>query len=442
MANDNIFQQYLQPARSIMDYQSDYDKADARKQDLAQNALTLAAGRQKFDEGVQSTQRAAQLRAALTGLAAGATDDDRISAMRGTGSPEGFAAADTLDKSLIERRKGAASAGKDEAETAKANQARNIALHEFHAQKLATVQTPQDALAWAQEGQQLGVFSQPGQYERGVEMIQQAAADPKVFADWKHRAMQGGQSVTEQLKQQLEQVKQAEQVRQFGATDRRIQSEGAAGRAVTMRGQNMTDSRARESRADSLSKPFEVTGADGMPVLVQQSKAGIVPVQGYSPKRGPEKPLNDSQSKALLFGTRMQEADKVLADLAVSGTATSVPGSRAPLIGGGINAFSGENQQMLDQAKRDFLNAVLRRESGAAIGPSEFENGDKQYFPQIGESKKVHDQKARNRQLAISGVLVEVPEKRRTSITPKSPGTAPAATDIHSQADAILRGGK
>ena len=261
----NIFQQYLQPARSVMDYQADYDKADARKQELAQNALSLATGRQKFDEGVQSTQRAAQLRAALTGLAAGATDDDRIKAMRGTGSPEGFAAADALDKSLIDRRKGGAAAGKDEAETAKANQARNIALHEFHSQKLATVQTPEDALAWAQEGQQLGVFAQPGQYERGVAGIQQAAADPQTFAQWKQRAMQGGQSVTEQLKQQLELAKQVEQTRQFGVTDRRIQTEGAAGRAVTMRGQNMADSRAKESNdgADLGLSPGAIANAAG-----------------------------------------------------------------------------------------------------------------------------------------------------------------------------------
>ena len=146
-----------------------------------------------------------------------------------------------------------------------------------------------------------------------------------------------------------------------------------------------------------------VTGPDGRPLTMMA------------------KPLTDGQSKALLFGTRMQEADKVMGDLAKDGTESSVPGSRAPIIGGVINAFSGDNQQSLDQAKRDFLNAVLRRESGAAIGPNEFENGDKQYFPQVGDSEKVKAQKARNRELAIRGVLVEVPERHRNSITPKAP---------------------
>jgi hypothetical protein len=223
----------------MMDYTAEMDQADARRQSLQQNALTLAAGRQKFDEGLQSSQRAAQLRTALLGLPQGATDDQRIQAMRGTATPEGFAAADALSKSLIEQRKGSAAATKDEADAAKTNLARDVALHDFHAQNLATVQTPEQALAWAQEGKMLGLFKQPGQYERGVAMIEQAAQDPQAFAKWKAAAMQGGQSVTEQLKQQLEQAKQAEQVRQFGVTDQRIKSEGDANRANQIKVQDM-----------------------------------------------------------------------------------------------------------------------------------------------------------------------------------------------------------
>lgn len=228
----NIFQQYLTPPKSVMDYSAELDQADARKQSLQQNALALAAGQQKFDEAQQANQRNALVRSALQGLPQGATDDQRIQAMRGTATPEGFTAADALSKSLLEQQKGKAAAAKDEADAAKTSLARDIALHDFHAQKLATVQTPEDALAWAQEGNALGLFKQPGQYERGVAAIQQAAQSPQAFAKWKAAAMQGGQSITEQLKQQFEQAKQAEQVRQFNVTDQRIRSEGAADRAA------------------------------------------------------------------------------------------------------------------------------------------------------------------------------------------------------------------
>lgn len=132
-------------------------------------------------------------------------------------------------------------------------------------------------------------------------------------------------------------------------------------------------------------------------------QGGIVPLPGF------QKPLNDVQSKAQLFGTRMQEADKVLADLAGAGRNFSTIGANAPFIGGLVSSLDSEKGQMLDQAKRDFTNAVLRRESGAAIGADEFDNANKQYFPQIGDSPGVIAQKARNRQLAVNGILAEVP---------------------------------
>lgn len=60
--------------------------------------------------------------------------------------------------------------------------------------------------------------------------------------------------------------------------------------------------------------------------------------------------------------------------------------------------------QKYDQARRDFLNAILRRESGAVISDQEFENGNLQYFPQPGDSPEVIQQKRRNRANAIAGV--------------------------------------
>jgi hypothetical protein len=50
------------------------------------------------------------------------------------------------------------------------------------------------------------------------------------------------------------------------------------------------------------------------------------------------------------------------------------------------NYVTNSDYQKFDQAKRDFVNAVLRRESGAAISQSEFDNANKQYFPQPGDT--------------------------------------------------------
>lgn len=149
-----------------------------------------------------------------------------------------------------------------------------------------------------------------------------------------------------------------------------------------------------------------------------------------------EKPLTDAQAKAALFGTRMQEANKIFDKLAESGTNTSIPGSRSGLgFGGAINAVSSESQQMLDQAKRDYINAVLRRESGAVISDSEFANAERQYFPQIGDSAAVIAQKKKNREVAQRGVMIEVPGNRREAINAEitggsTPSGAPAVGTV------------
>lgn len=128
---------------------------------------------------------------------------------------------------------------------------------------------------------------------------------------------------------------------------------------------------------------------------------------------GEEKPLTEGQAKAVAFASRMQASDNIIADLAASGTIKSVPGSRAGYgVGATINAISPSGSQRLDQAKRDFINAVLRRESGAVISDGEFSNAELQYFPQIGEGKAQQQQKANNRRIALEGMKADIPKGR------------------------------
>jgi hypothetical protein len=163
------------------------------------------------------------------------------------------------------------------------------------------------------------------------------------------------------------------------------------------------------------------------------------------------KPLTEGQSKSALFGSRMQMANTIFDTLEKAGTTTSTPGMNSGYgVGNVISALSSADQQQLMQAKRDFLNAVLRRESGAVINESEFVNGEKQYFPQIGDTKQVITQKRANREAAMRGVLVDVPERRRAEIVREITGASSGAAtpslaspaNIRAQADAILRGGK
>jgi hypothetical protein len=110
--------------------------------------------------------------------------------------------------------------------------------------------------------------------------------------------------------------------------------------------------------------------------------------------------------------------------------------------------------QQLDQAKRDFVNAVLRRESGAVIADSEFDNADKQYFPQVGDSKDVIEQKARNRAVAIEGMKADIPKgfqpeferivklgsKPADGATPAAPSGQPARVTSDADYNALPSG--
>lgn len=120
----------------------------------------------------------------------------------------------------------------------------------------------------------------------------------------------------------------------------------------------------------------------------------------------------ETQGKSSLYATRAAQADKILNDLegeySRAGLGASQSAQDLPLGGLGISALANQltpaNAQKADQAQRNFINAILRQESGAAISASEFDNARRQYFPQTGDSDDVVAQKADNRRSAISGL--------------------------------------
>ncbi len=66
--------------------------------------------------------------------------------------------------------------------------------------------------------------------------------------------------------------------------------------------------------------------------------------------------------------------------------------------------FKSDKFKQIEQAQRDFINAALRRESGAAIAESEFENARLQYFPQPGDTPEVVKQKQKNREMQFEKI--------------------------------------
>jgi hypothetical protein len=137
------------------------------------------------------------------------------------------------------------------------------------------------------------------------------------------------------------------------------------------------------------------------PVSTVVPHAANVP-NGAIQLTGP-KAANGDEKKAMTFADRMTASGNILDDIGNVGTDTKESFlEKIPLVG---NMLVNDKYQQYDQARRDFINAQLRRESGAAIAPSEFDNANKQYFPQPGDSEDTIKQKAANRRLAINGMI-------------------------------------
>ena len=211
--------------------------------------------------------------------------------------------------------------------------------------------------------------------------------------------------------------------------------------ATSVRGQNLVNARAVDANgiAQTSARTQVVEGPDGF-MLIDKGTGLARPAatMNGAQVQGKNVGLNDVQSKALLFGSRMQAAEKVLGKMSAQGTERpSVMKNvveRIPLVGGAAgaaaNSMSSPQQQKVEQAQRDFINAVLRRESGAVIAEPEFENARKQYFPAVGDSQAVIQQKAQNRQLATKGILAEVPAKQRNSLDPGAADASGLPDDI------------
>jgi hypothetical protein len=176
-------------------------------------------------------------------------------------------------------------------------------------------------------------------------------------------------------------------------------------------------------------KDIKVNGLD---VSVQVNPDGsVVPlnVHGVTDAQ-PSNPyangkMTQDEKTSAIYADRMGPANKIISqhENINDGFGGFVEGM-AVNTGRYPNVMQSTDRQLVEQAKRDFVNAVLRRESGAVINPSEFANAERQYFPQPGDSKEVIAQKRRNRETALhafyraAGPHYQVPKEQQGGLPP------------------------
>lgn len=225
-------------------------------------------------------------------------------------------------------------------------------------------------------------------------------------------------------------------------TDTRTRSEGAANRAVTIRGQNLADARSRE-QIEQGKVPAGYRRLDN---------GNLEAIPGGPAEK--DKALTETQGNAAGFGMRAAKANDILNTLESQGTmgkgAGAVEGTRMslerlPLVGtalGNIAGAAGNKvisaaEQQYMQAVRDFATAVLRKESGASINPSEFDTVYRQYFPRVGDSPEVIKQKAENRKTAIESLKIQAGPGAKNIVSNAAP-TAPQV-DYSKMSDAEIK---
>jgi hypothetical protein len=165
----------------------------------------------------------------------------------------------------------------------------------------------------------------------------------------------------------------------------------------------------------------------GMTSVLDQP-AAAAPVAG-TPLRGKGTALTESQGNATAYGLRMKEANAILEPLENAGKTNTgliknVVGGAVgltPLIGEKLEDVSGSifnalprvlgglspEQQQVAQARINFITAILRKESGAAIGANEFATAEKNYFPKPGDDAATIAQKQQARKTAIKAMEIQ-----------------------------------
>lgn len=183
-------------------------------------------------------------------------------------------------------------------------------------------------------------------------------------------------------------------------SDERTRSEGAMGRGVTIRGQNMTDARARETLdagrwTNDTSRGIQINTATG------QTR----PITTAGEPIGPKDDAPEAQLKAAGYADRMRKAGAILSTQAASGK----PGLIEAGIGGKLptaaNVTRSPERQQYFQAAEDWVRAKLRQESGAVIADEEMAREIRTYFPMIGDSPQVIAQKAAARATAENAMV-------------------------------------
>ena len=142
-------------------------------------------------------------------------------------------------------------------------------------------------------------------------------------------------------------------------------------------------------------------------VIESDGAGGFRMVQG--PGAGATKPLTEGQSKDTVYATRAAGALPVLDEYESALTSLGDVALGADPTGLLRGRMQSNEYQLARQAGDEFLQAVLRKDTGAAITAQEQELYGKTYLPQPGDSQEVIAQKRQSRRRALEAIKAGLP---------------------------------
>lgn len=365
-ADAGIFQQYMQPVRSVADYRGDMDRQE-------QNALQLAAGRMQAQQAQRAMADDEAYRAAAQET--GGDQNALVKALMGRGLVK---QAQAVQTGMLETEAKRGTIAKDKTATDAAKYDLEQKKRAAAATGLANLKSPQEAVADLQAKIQAGEVTP----EQGDALLKTIPQDPVEFTKWQLGTLRS--LLTPQQQIEMTTAKPVEvndgQTKFFRdmnpnsptygkvvdgskvqlqaspeavMTDARTRSEGAANRGVTLRGQNLSDARARDANTikagekkatDDLTKGGQLASFDTM--LGTLDRLGKHP--GLSNSVGirgafPTMPGSDSANfQAELNTFQSQAFIPMVAQLKGMGALSDAEGKKLTQAVGALDAKMGE----------------------------------------------------------------------------------------------------
>lgn len=359
-------------ARQYLDLAQVYgavDQSRANQAQLENNRLQ----QQRLQRQMEQEQRAQQEQEAIRGVYRGAIETDETGAPRlnekrlladlyGVAPEQALRAQEGFAKRDIE-------AQKLKSETAKAELAQKVETSKYLRDRLATVRDQAGYEQVMSEAQQMGAG-----------FVQSA---PKQFnPDWVNGNL-------------------------YNADDFIKKAENELNRGVTLRGQDLSSTTARRGQdisALTARRGQDITASNAAQRLAFDRAGGVAAVNAASGVTAKPEKFTEGMRNNAMYAQRMTAAEKLMADTyeqkpSVTEKAVGILGETA------ANATRSPDRQKALQAQRDWVRAKLRKESGAAIGVDEMNQEINTYFPQIGDSTDVIEQKKIAREQATQGLI-------------------------------------